>query len=202
LTSKPPFAPATISKQQKHPTMPAQKPIKKDAVLEKAIAGYTKDPSIIDIFSAKDKVYSKKVNQGLHDHLPASSVKVAEEEVESLLNVSSVQDQDYVSKSFGSKSRIVEPKALPRRPNDPVLEKALQGYTPDLTKMSVFTAEDKVYAAQVNNALSHHMPPSELKKGLPEQAPAEGPKMDFLLNVANPEDTDYISRTFGAKSRQ
>lgn len=182
--------------------MPAHKPIKKDAVLEKAIAGYNKDPSIIDIFNAEDNVYSKKVNQGLHDNLRSSSVKVNQDEVETLLNVSSVQDQDYVSKSFGAKSRIVQSKELPRRPNDPVLEKALQGYTPDLTKMSVFTAEDKVYAAQVNDALSHHMAPSDLKQGTPEQAPVEGAKVDVLLNVANPEDTDYISRTFGAKSRQ
>lgn len=35
--------------------------MKKDAVLEKAIAGYTKDPRYIDVFSAKDKVYQKKV---------------------------------------------------------------------------------------------------------------------------------------------
>ena len=175
--------------------------------MAKALTGYTKDPSTIDVFSAKDKEYSKKVNDALHQNLPASTVlNSAEEPVEKLLNVSSVQDQDYVSRSFGSKSRIV-PKSSPTRTlaavkQDPTLEKALAGYTKDASKIDVFSAQDKVYSQQVNYGLSHHMAPSTLKLGTPEQAPGASSTVDDeLLNVSSWVDQDFVSRSFGPKSR-
>lgn len=143
-------------------------------------------------------------NEGLHDNKPSSTIQVNDEEVDTLLNVSQVQDQEFVSQSFGPKYRIAlekEKVVLPKA-NDPILEKAIKGYTKDTTKMDVFTAEDKVYAQQVNWSLSHNVGPSELKKGTPEQAPTAGPKVDDLLNVASKQDQEFISLGFGAKSRQ
>lgn len=187
--------------------MPKPKPIR-DAVLEKALAGYTKDPSTIDVFSAKDKQYSKKVNAALHENLPASSVKneLAAEPVKTLLDVSSGKDQEFVSSSFGHKYRIAlkpaKPTAKPVK-NDPTLAKAVAGYTKDTSKIDVFSAQDKFYSQQVNHGLSHHMPPSSLKTGTPEQAPGTtAKKVDNLLNVSSGADQDFVSRSFGAKSRQ
>lgn len=186
--------------------MPTHKPMKKDAVLETAIAGYTKDPSTIDIFSSKDKIYSKKVNEGIHNNLPASLVKNMDEEpVEALLNVSSDQDLDYVSCSFGPKYRIaLASKKSHDKPvmHDAVLEKALAGFTKDPSKIDIFTAEDKTYSEHVNFGLSHHMPPSFLNQGAQEQArPSEKPKAEVLLNVSSKEDLDFASCSFGPKSR-
>lgn len=187
-------------------TMPKPKPKQiRDLVLEKALAGYAKDPSTIDIFTAQDKVYSKQVNSALHDNLPASYVKAhipAEEEVDTLLNVSTVKDSEFVSRSFGPKSRIHKHETTEKpAKTDKVLEKALKGFTKDTSKMDVFTAEDKVYSQQVNFGLSHHERSSFLKNNTPEQAPSQTPHSVELLNVASPEDQDWISRSFGPKSR-
>ena len=184
--------------------MPKPKQIR-DPLLEKTLAGYIKDPSTIDVFSAKDKAYSKRANEALHGNLPASVVKniPVEEQQEILLNVSSVQDQDYVSKSFGAKSRIVHKPVHAPKPvkADPALEKALAGYVKDTSKIDVFSAEDKVYSQQVNFGLSHHMPASCVKKDTPEQARGMAPKGEVLLNVSSWEDQEFVSRSFGPKSR-
>eukprot|EP00977_Amphora_coffeiformis_P022125 scaffold10501_cov141-Amphora_coffeaeformis.AAC.12 len=178
--------------------MPTHKPVhrKPDATLQKAIAGYTKDPSTIDVFSAKDKVYQKHVNEALHQNLRPSVVKNDDQVAETLLNVSLVQDQDYVSRSFGPKSRIVaHPKLNKPVKSDPALEKALKSYTKDPHKIDVFTAEDKAYTEHVNFGLSHHQPPSVLH---PEQAPTATPKVPILLNVSSREDQDFVRRSFGS----
>ena len=182
--------------------MPTHKPMKKDAVLEKAIAGYNKDPSVIDIFSAQDKVYSTQVNEGLHHNWHASTVK-KNLPCEEMLNVRMVEDNDFVSRTFGPKSRM-EHKHKPAKPikHDEVLEKALNGFEKDTSKIDVFSASDKEYSKQVNYGISHHTTFAKLKAGLPEQAPSSAKEhSDNLLNVSSPEDNDFISRTFGAKSR-
>lgn len=175
-----------------------------------------KDPSTIDIFSAKDKVYSQKVKEALHDNLPASTVKnyvPTPEESKELLNVSMVQDQEYISRSFGPKYRIELRKHEVHRPvkKDAVLEKALASYTKDPTKLDVFTAEGKAYTEIVNFGLSHHMTPESAslkplksQAPTPEQAPLPcmAPKAHALLNVSSPEDQEFVNRAFGPKSRE
>ena len=142
-----------------------------------------------------------------HHNLPSSVVKnESDEPVETLLNVSSNQDQDFVSDSFGHNYRVAlahQEKAKAHKPkHDPTLEKAIAGYTKDTLKIDIFSAQDKLYSQQVNFGLSHHMPASSLKAGKPEQAAEAQPKVDELLNVSLPEDQDFVSRSFGAKSRQ
>lgn len=187
--------------------MPKPKTIN-DPVLEKALKGYNKDPSTIDVMSAVDKAYLKKVNEALHDNLPSSVVKnqaPTELRGETLLNVSSVQDQDYVSRSFGPKSRMKH-KSKPANlakpvQHDPTLEKALKGYKKDPTKIDVFTAQDKAYLKQVNFGLGHNLPSSSLKNGAPEKATPDQKKVDELLDVSSWQDQDFVSRSFGPKSR-
>ena len=81
------------------------------------------------------------------------------------------------------------------------LEKAVAGYTKDASKIDIFSAQDKVYSQQVNYGLSHHMAPSNLKMDTPEQAPGASATVDELLNVSSSVDQDFVSRSFGPKSR-